>query len=87
MTIKDERLGYIKDGVYHFPEKTIKGRDYQRPASNMGLGGGYFAVLDTFGNEPEEIEELKALVGKGLKPKPKVMKTKVVSEDVQTEDD
>lgn len=75
----DKRLGFDNK----FPETTIGGASYLRPCPTVALGGGYFAVLDTFGNTPEQIEELKELVKQSSKPS----KRKVSDDDIQTTDD
>lgn len=73
----DKRLGHGDK----WPETTINGAQYTRPVSTIGLGNGYFAVLDTFGNTPEQIEEVRTLA----KPKKKSSK-KVSNDGIQTED-
>ena len=47
-----------------WPEVSISGRDYLRPARTIALGGGRFVVIDLFPMEGwrEEVEKLK---GKG----------------------
>lgn len=75
----DKRIGYGDT----WPETTIGGAQYTRPASTIVLGQGYFAVLDIFGNTPEQIAALQALVNQSTKR----TKRKVSNDELHTEDD
>lgn len=75
----DKRIGY--EGQW--PETTINGAHYTRPASTIVLGHGYFAVLDIFGNTPEQIEELRDLVKQATKRS----KRKASNDDIHPEND
>lgn len=76
----DKRIGHNDK----FPETTINGAQYTRPVSTIVLGDGYFAVLDIFGNTPEQIDELKQLVQQTSK---RSKRSKASDDDIQTADD
>lgn len=47
MANKDPRLGFRKpDGTTEWPETTVLGAPYTRPATTRNVGGGYFVVID-----------------------------------------
>lgn len=72
----DPRIGRIHADRIEFPAVTVGGAAYERPASTLNLGDGYFVVLD-IGREsdPQALDDLKALIA------PKAKKAKEVSTD------
>lgn len=59
--INDPRIGHEKQ----WPETTMGGANYRRPATTIALGNGYFCVADTFMKVIERamlVGELKALI-------------------------
>ena len=62
----ENRIGKLAtpDTPQEWPEFSISGRDYLRPARTIALGGGRFVVIDLFPMEGwrDEVEKLK---GKG----------------------
>lgn len=50
----NDRIGTLEK----LPKLTITGKTYSLPCSTLSLGNGQYAVLDTFGNTPNEIEAL-----------------------------
>ena len=80
MMITDKRIGTLEQ----FPEVDITGRSYSRPVSSIVLGFGYIAVLNGAFN-PEDIDELKAVVSKSQgKQKRGEKKKDVHSKDEQS---
>ena len=66
----NNRIGTINaDGARDWPERTISGQPYTRPASTLDIGAGAFIVYDAFppANTPELIEAARAFIA----PKPK----------------
>lgn len=66
----NDRIGTINaDGARVWPERTISGQAYTRPAGTLDIGGGAFIVYDTFppANLSELIDQARAYVA----PKPK----------------
>lgn len=62
----NKRIGWYDDkNKRHLPEETISGQPVMKPVTQtVGLGNGYFAVLDTFpkGDVQAQIDALKAEV-------------------------
>lgn len=79
MANKDPRLGFRKpDGTREWPETTVLGKPYTRPATTRNVGGGYFIVLDRALPEAVEpaVDEVKALVSAPTKPAKPVAESK-----------
>ena len=44
----DKRLGFQGGGETQWPEVSISGLEYSRPITTVGVGNGYFVVIDIF---------------------------------------
>lgn len=65
----DPRIGRITDDAVIFPNTTVTGEAYQRPAATRNLVDGFFVVLPSSGIIPETIyAELLALVDPNAPP-------------------
>lgn len=65
-----DRIGTINaDGARTWPERTISGQVYTRPASTLDIGVGAFIVYDAFppANTAQLIDQARAFIA----PKPK----------------
>jgi hypothetical protein len=61
----NNRIGTINaDGARDWPERTISGQPYTRPASTLDIGAGAFIVYDAFppANTPELIDAARAFI-------------------------
>lgn len=74
--VNDPRLGRITPEQVTFPEVSISGNTYQRPAPTLAIGDGYFVALD-IGSDPDEqtLADLRVLIA------PKSKKAKEVEVD------
>lgn len=80
----NDRIGTINaDGARTWPERTISGQVYTRPAHTRDIGAGAFIVYDPFppANTSELIDAARALIA----PKPK--RTAVTHERTRTPDE
>ena len=68
-----KRIGAIgEDGARAWPEETISGRAYARPAHTLDLNASAFVVYDVFRSESDAalIEALRAAVEQHVEDKP-----------------
>jgi hypothetical protein len=80
----NNRIGSINaDGARTWPERTISGQVYTRPAHTLDIGAGAFIVYDPFppANTAQLIDEARTLIA----PKPK--RTAVVHERTRDTDE
>lgn len=72
MATKDPRLGFRKpDGTTEWPETTVLGAPYTRPATTRNVGGGYFVVIDRALPEVVEAAVQATQTSLALKPENK----------------
>jgi len=85
----NDRVGTIHaDGSRIWPERTISGQTYTRPAHTLDIGGGAFIVYDVF--RPANTADLIAAARASIAPKVKRTGTvheRIISADAPASDE